>query len=126
MKKGRLPAADESDEQIAADYDVLSVVRGSVQQYEGQLRITARIVDSDGVNRWAGTVDGTVDDLFNLHEQVAIQVRDALVGKSKDSFTAPNKPANSVAYLRYLLGHSFLARRDVKSMERAAELFTNR
>jgi DNA-binding winged helix-turn-helix (wHTH) protein/TolB-like protein len=123
VKKGRLPAEDESDEQIADDYDVLSVVRGSVQRYEGQLRITARIVDSDGVNRWAGTVDGTVDDLFNLHEQVAIQVRDAIVGNSRDSFTVPNKPTDSVAYLRFLLGQSFLARRDVKSLERAAELF---
>jgi DNA-binding winged helix-turn-helix (wHTH) protein/TolB-like protein len=123
VKKGRLPAEDESDEQIAADYEVLSVVRGSVQRFEGQLRITARIVDSDGVNRWAGTVDGTVDELFNLHEQVAIQVRDAIVGKSRDSFTAPNKPANSVAYLRYLLGQSFLSRRDPGSLEKAAELF---
>jgi DNA-binding winged helix-turn-helix (wHTH) protein/TolB-like protein len=123
VKKGRLPADDESDEQIATDYDVLSVVRGSVQRYEGQLRITARIVDSDGVNRWAGTVDGTVDDLFNLHEQVAIQVRDAIVGKSSETITAPGKPPNSVANLRYLLGYSYLARRDVESMQRAAELF---
>lgn len=123
VKKGRLPADDESDEQIATDYDVLSVVRGSVQRYEGRLRITARIVDSDGVNRWAGTVDGTVDDLFDLHEQVAIQVRDAMVGKSRESLAAPGKPPNSVANLRYLLGYSYLARRDVESMERAAELF---
>ncbi len=123
VKKGRLPAEDESDEQIADDYDVLSVVRGSVQRYEGQLRITARIVDSDGVNRWAGTVDGTVDDLFDLHEEVAIKVRDAIVGDSRETFTAPNKPTNSVAYLRYLRGHSFLARRDQGSLERAAELF---
>lgn len=123
VKKGKLPAEDESDEQIAAEYDVLSVVRGSVQEFEGRLRITARIVDSDGVNRWAGTVDGTINDLFHLHEQVAIQVRDAIVGDTKDKFAAPNKPTDSVAYLRFLLGHSFLARRDVKSLERAAELF---
>jgi TolB-like protein len=123
VKKGRLPAEDESDEQIAADYDVLSVVRGSVQRYEGQLRITARIVDSDGVNRWAGTVDGTVEELFSLHEQVAIKVRDAIVGKTRETFTAPNKPTNSVAYLRYLRGQSFLERRDLSSLEQAAELF---
>jgi DNA-binding winged helix-turn-helix (wHTH) protein/TolB-like protein len=123
VKKGRLPAEDESDEQIAADYDVLSVVRGSVQRYEGQLRITARIVDGDGLVRWAGTVDGTLDDLFNLHEQVAIKVRDAIVGETGETFTAPNKPTDSVANLRYLLGHSFLARRDPDSLEQAAELF---
>ena len=123
VKKGRLPGQDESDEKIAADYEVLSVVRGSVQQYAGELRITARIVDSDGVNLWAGTVDGTVEELFSLHEQVAIQVRDAIVGETGEIFTAPNKPGSSVAYLRYLLGQSFLARRDVGSLERATEIF---
>ncbi len=123
VKKGRLPGQDESDEDIAADYDVLSVVRGSVQRYAGQLRITARIVDSDGVNLWAGTVDGTVEELFSLHEQVAIKVHDAIVGESRESFTAPNKPTNSVAYLRYLLGQSFLAKRDFASLERATEIF---
>ncbi len=123
IKKGRLPAQDESDEKIAADYDVLSVVRGSVQQNAGQLRITARIVDSDGINLWAGTVDGTIEELFSLHEQVAIKVRDAIVGESEEIFTAPNKPRSSVAYLRYLLGQSFLAKRDVGSLERATEIF---
>ena len=123
VKKGRLPEQDESDEKIAADYDVLSVVRGSVQQHAGQLRVTARIVDSDGVNLWAGTVDGTVEELFSLHEQVAIQVRDAIVGESEEPFTAPNKPRSSVAYLRYLLGQSLLANRDVGSLERATKIF---
>ena len=123
IKKGRLPTQDESDEKIAADYDVLSVVRGSVQQNAGQLRITARIVDSDGINLWAGTVDGTLEELFSLHEQVAIKVRDAIVGESEEIFTATNKPKSSVAYLRYLLGQSFLAKRDVGSLERAREIF---
>jgi len=123
VKKGRLPAPDEPDQKIAADYDVLSVVRGSVQQYAGQLRITARIVDSDGVNLWAGTVDGTVEELFSLHEQVAIKVRDAIVGDTGEIFTAPSKPRSSVAYLRYLLGQSFLTKRDVGSLQRATEIF---
>ena len=61
--------------------------------------------------------------MFSLHEQVAIKVHDAIVGDSKESFTAPNKPTNSVAYLRYLLGQSFLAKRDFASLERATEIF---
>jgi DNA-binding winged helix-turn-helix (wHTH) protein/TolB-like protein len=123
VKKGRLPAQDELDEDIAANYDVLSVVRGSVQEYAGQLRVSARIVDSEGVTLWAGTVDGPVEELFSLHEQVAIEVRDAIVGESEDDFAASNKPTNSVAYLRYLLGQSFLTKRDVASLQRAAEIF---
>ena len=123
VKKGRLPEQDESDEKIAAEYDVHSVVRGSVQQYAGQLRITARIVDSDGVNLWADTVDGTLEELFSLYEQVAIQVRDAIVGESGENFTAPNEPRSSVAYLLYLHGQSLLANREVGSLEIATEKF---
>jgi TolB-like protein len=123
VKKGRLPAQDDLDEDIAEDYDVLSVVRGSVQEYAGQLRVTARIVDSEGITLWAGTVDGPVEELFRLHEQVAKQVHDAIVGETEDGFIAPNEPTNSVAYLRYVLGQSFLAKRDVASLQRAAEIF---
>lgn len=114
---------DELDEKIAEDYDVLSVVRGSVQRYGGKLRITARIVDSDGVNLWAGTIDGPVGKLFSLHEQVATRVRDAIIGKTADTVIALSQSVSSDANLRYLEGYSFLARRDPTSLRRARDLF---
>jgi len=123
VKKGRLPGRDELDEKIAEDYNVLSVVRGSVQRYGGKLRITARIVDSDGVNLWAGTVDGPVEELFSLHEQVATRVRDAIIGETADTVTALSQSVSSAANLKYLEGYSFLARRDPTSLRRARDLF---
>jgi tetratricopeptide (TPR) repeat protein len=98
-------------------------VLGSVQVLDDRVRVTARIENSNDVNLWAGTFDGTVDELFILHEQVATKVRDAIVGKTEAGITAPSQPASSVAYLRYLLGQSFLAQRDFGSLQRATEIF---
>ena len=50
IKKGSLPAEDESAEEITEHYSVGSVVRGSVQHLAGQVKISARIEDSDNVN----------------------------------------------------------------------------
>ncbi len=123
IKKGSLPAEDESGEEITEHYRVGSVVRGSVQHLDGKVKITARIEDSDDVNLWAGTFNGTVEEMFSLHEQVATKVRDAIIGETEGMVTAFSKPSGSVSYLRYLLGQSFLAIRDKKSLDRAAELF---
>ena len=123
IKKGSLPAEDESAEEITEHYSVGSVVRGSVQHLAGQVKISARIEDSDDVNLWAGTFNGTVEDMFSLHEQVATKVRDAIVGETGQTVTASSKPSGSVSYLRYLLGQSFLAIRDKNSLDRATELF---
>jgi len=123
IKKGSLPAEDESAEEITEHYSVGSVVRGSVQHLAGKVKITARIEDSDDVNLWAGTFNGTVEDMFSLHEQVATKVRDAIVGETGETVTASSKPSGSVSYLRYLLGQSFLAIRDKNSLDRATELF---
>jgi hypothetical protein len=87
---------DESDQNIAADYDVLSVVRGTVQE------------------------------LSSLHEQVAIRVRDAIVGETGEGFTAPNKPASSATCLRYLPGQSLLEKRDFAFLIEQQRFFWSR
>ena len=117
IKKGSLPTEDESGEEITEHYSVGSVVRGSVQHLDGQVKITARIEDSNDVNLWAGTFNGTVEEMFSLHEQVATKVRDAIVGETEGMVTASSKPSGSVSYLRYLLGQSFLAIRDKNALE---------
>jgi len=125
VKKGSLLATSESDEDVVARFGVDSVVRGSVQQHNNELEITARFVDSDGVNLWADTFTGTVDDLFSLHEQVAKKVRVAIGDKTEEPFSALSKPTSTDAYLKYLLGQSFLDKRDVSSLQKAAETFLN-
>jgi len=122
-KTGRLPTGDELSSDIADEYAVLAVVQGSVQHVAGQLKVSASIVDSEDINLWADTFDGTTDQLFELHEMVANAVLRAITGTTGETVTPSSQPENSAAYLRYLLGRSQLAKRDPASLQAATETF---
>ena len=119
IKKGDLPAADESALEVADRYAVGWVVFGSVQEMNGDIRINARIDDRDSVVEWAGTFAGLDSEKFALHEEVATAIRDAIIGEQDESVRASSKPANSEAYDKYLLGHFYLAKRDTASLDQA-------
>ena len=121
--KGNLPAEDEGPREIASRYGVDAVVSGSVQELDGQFSIRTTVFAEDPANQCGQTFGGGVQDMFGLHEQVATKVRDCIVGVNEATVSPASKPAGSVSYLRYLRGMSFLARRDLDSLERAAELF---
>jgi DNA-binding winged helix-turn-helix (wHTH) protein/tetratricopeptide (TPR) repeat protein len=121
--KGNLPAEDEGPREIASRYGVDAVVSGSVQQLDDQFSIRTTVFAEDPANQCGQSFSGSVQDMFSLHEQVATKVRDCIVGVNEDTVSPASKPAGSVSYLRYLRGMSFLARRDLDSLERAAELF---
>lgn len=119
IKKGDLPAEDETALEVANRYGVGWVVFGSVQQIDGDIRINARIDDRDSVVEWAGTFAGSDREKFDLHEEVATAIRDAIIGEQDESVSASSKPANSEAYDKYLLGHFYLAKRDTASLDQA-------
>jgi tetratricopeptide (TPR) repeat protein len=121
--KGNLPAEDEGPREIASRYGVDAVVSGSVQQLDDQFSIRTTVFAEDPANQCGQSFSGSVQDMFSLHEQVATKVRDCIVGVNEERVSPASKPASSVSYLRYLRGMSFLARRDLDSLERAAELF---
>ena len=121
--KGNLPAEDEAPRDIASRYDVDTVVSGSVQELNGQLKITTSVYAEDPANSCGQSFQGTMQDMFSLHEQVATAIRDCLVGATGETISPASKPAGSVSYLRYLRGMSYLARRDVMSLNQAVELF---
>jgi DNA-binding winged helix-turn-helix (wHTH) protein/TolB-like protein len=83
--KGNLPAEDEAPRDIASRYDVDTVVSGSVQQLNGQFTIRTSVYAENPANRCGQSFRGTVQDMFNLHEQVATVVRDCLVGATASS-----------------------------------------
>lgn len=125
IKKGSLPSESDTATAIADRYGVGWVVFGSVQQMGGQIKITVRIDDRDNVVEWAGTFTGTNDKIFELHEQVATQVRDAIRGEAEESITASSRPSDSEAYDKYLLGQFYLAMRTPSSLKQAVAFFKN-
>jgi tetratricopeptide (TPR) repeat protein len=118
-----MPAADESPMEIAERYGVSSVISGNVQELDGQVRARVTVYAEDPTKQWGDDFSGTLQNMFAMHEQVADDVRSVIVGSRGEVSTPVSEPKDSVAYLRYLRGQSFLARRDPASLERAAELF---
>lgn len=121
--KGHLPADDETTEEIASRYDADTVVRGSVQQLNDRFTIRTTVYTEDPAYQCGQNFGGALQDMFSLHEQVATMVRNCIVGVAPGTVSPASRPSGSVSYLRYLRGKSYLARRDVGSLERAVELF---
>ena len=103
------------------------IVGGSVRRFQDSVRITVQLVDS-ATNRqlWGNTYKGKLDDIFDIQEQVARQIVEAL--KLKLTFServslSKRHTGNAQAYDLYLRGQDYLYRLTKRSVEYAIQLF---
>jgi TolB-like protein/Flp pilus assembly protein TadD len=103
------------------------IVGGSVRKFQDSVRITVQLVDV-ATNRqiWGDTYKGKLDDIFDIQEQVAKQIVEAL--KLKLSFSeklslTKRRTVNVQAYDFYLRGQDYLYRLTKRSVEYAIQLF---
>jgi TolB-like protein/Flp pilus assembly protein TadD len=103
------------------------IVGGSVRRFQDSVRITVQLVDVV-TNRqlWGNTYKGKMDDIFDIQEQVAQQIVEAL--KLKLSFSeqvtlTKRQTVNAQAYDLYLRGQDQLYRLTKRSVEYAIQLF---
>ncbi len=103
------------------------IVGGSVRRFQDSVRITVQLVDVV-TNRqiWGKTYKGKLDDIFDIQEQVAKQIVEAL--KLKLSFSekvslTKRQTVNVQAYDFYLRGQDYLYRLTKRSVEYAIQLF---
>jgi TolB-like protein/class 3 adenylate cyclase len=61
--------------QVGRELGVRYVLEGSVRRAGGQVRITGQLIDAlSGTHVWAGHFDGSLEDVFELQDQIALSV----------------------------------------------------
>ncbi|CAN7687855.1 adenylate/guanylate cyclase domain-containing protein [Rhizobium leguminosarum] len=83
---------------VAQELGVRYVLEGSARRAMGRVRINAQLLDAlGGQHLWADRFDRTVEDVFELQDEVNAKIVEALVGR----LTIPkqrNRPKNLEAY----------------------------
>ena len=98
--------ARKSIQSIARETGVQYALEGTVRKAGASVRITAQLIDtSRDAHVWAGKFSGTLDDVFDIQENVSREIVDALKVKltpEEDRRMAARPVDNVAAYDSYL------------------------
>ena len=103
---------------IAGQLNVAHVLEGSVRTSGNRLKFTVQLVRAgDGTVIWSETYDRELKEIFEIQENVAAAVVDALKLRllAGNALSAERRTANVSAYTEYLIGRQY---RDGISLER--------
>jgi TolB-like protein len=99
--------------QVGRDLGVRYVLEGSVRKAGGRVRITGQLIDAaTGTHLWADRFDGSLEDVFDLQDQVASSVAGVIEPALQAAETArsANRPTSDLtAYDLYLRAYSMVA-----------------
>jgi adenylate cyclase len=92
--------------QVGRELGVRYVLEGSVRKSGGRVRITAQLIDAiTGAHLWADRFDGSLEDVFELQDKVAISVAGVIEPalQAAETLRSANRPTNDLsAYDLYL------------------------
>jgi adenylate cyclase len=110
--------------EIASQLKVAHVLEGSVRKYDDQIRITAQLIRADnGYHLWSETYDRRLDNVFQIQEEIAAAVVDAL--KITLLGEAPKtRRTNAEAYQLFLEGQYLKHQLSYDSLNRAVNAFS--
>jgi adenylate cyclase len=98
--------------QVGRELGVRYVLEGSVRKAAGRVRITAQLIDTlSGRHLWADHFDGSLEDVFDLQDQVASSVAGVIEPALQAAETARSagRPTNDLtAYDLYLRGYAMV------------------
>jgi len=96
--------------QIGRELGVRYVLEGSVRKAGQKVRITGQLIDAfTGAHLWADRFDGSLEDIFELQDRVAVSVAGAIEPalQSAETERAANRPTSDLtAYDLYLRAHA--------------------
>ena len=112
---------------IGEKLGVKHVLEGSVRRSDNKLRITAQLIKvDDGFHIWSETYDRTIDDIFEIQDdisrQVAAKLKVALLGADESVVEEPSE-RDSEAQRLFLIAQAQLSQRGLENLRSARNLF---
>jgi TolB-like protein/DNA-binding winged helix-turn-helix (wHTH) protein len=105
------------------------LIDGSVQRRADRLRVAVQLVDTQaGTQVWSAHFDRALGDIFNVEDEIADQVADALSARLGGLEAKPartERSGNIEAYLAYLRGRTLLGRFNLAESESAVPYLEN-
>jgi adenylate cyclase len=96
--------------QVGRELGVRYILEGSVRKGGGRVRITAQLVEAEtGAHLWADRFDGSLEDVFDLQDQVAtsvVGVIEPTLQAAETARSARRPTADLTAYDLYLRGYA--------------------
>jgi TolB-like protein/class 3 adenylate cyclase len=112
--------------QVSRELGVRYVLEGSVRKAGNRVRITGQLIDATtGAHLWADRFEGSLENVFELQDQVASGVVGAIDPKLREAEMARSKrktPANLDAYDCFLRAYALLNQLTNESSEEALRL----
>jgi adenylate cyclase len=109
--------------QMAQSLGVATLLEGSVRKGNDRLRVSARLVNSDGYEIWSDTFDRGVQDAFAIQEEIARAVVAALRLRVQEDATRRPGTQNPQAWEMYLRGRQYLRSQGHENLESARQMF---
>jgi serine/threonine-protein kinase len=118
---------DKTIAQIADILGVQAVLEGSVRRFGDRVRITAQLVDAEsGYHIWSGSYERQLDDIFELQDELARAVVQALRIQLGVDIARPlvvEETANIEAYNWFIRGRALLDWSDSQTISQAISYF---
>jgi len=112
---------------VGRELGVRYVLEGSLRKAANRVRITGQLIDATtGAHIWADRFEGTLDDIFELQDQLTASVVGAITPQLEraEIERAKRKPTGSLdAYDYYLRGMANLHRGTREAIDEALPLF---
>jgi TolB-like protein/Tfp pilus assembly protein PilF len=108
--------------EIAKSVNVRYVLEGSVRKADKNIRITAQLIDSENDGHlWSERYNGTLDNIFEIQENVARSITEALKLNLKTQ--ERERTDNFKSYDLYLLGRFYWNKRSEEGVKKSIEYF---
>jgi adenylate cyclase len=85
--------------QVGRELGVRYILEGSVRKAGGRVRITGQLIEAlSGTHLWADRFDGTLEDVFDLQDNVAIRVAGVIEPalQAAETTRSANRPTNDL------------------------------